>query len=180
MKFISPSQTIQIAIAEVVSSIFGISLDPIKISLEISYPKYDSHYTSAIALALSNRLNLNPLQIASAITQICSQNVDISAQWQIQAVGKGWLNIFLSEQYLAECVLALAKWQIDGIADCEGFWQKRDISINSANELPEAIVQYAYARCCALIRLSHQNHVGAVGAIHELPLQPLHDFGVTT
>ncbi len=164
MKFISPSRTIQKAIAIAIDSQFRILLDPKEVLLKICYPKYNAHYTSAIALTIANRLNLNPLEIADAIAQICSQNPEISSQCQIQAFGKGWLNISLSEKYISESLLNLDNWQIDGIADWEGCWRKRDIS---ANNRPEAIVQYAYARCCALIRLANQNDVVA---IHEWQL----------
>jgi arginyl-tRNA synthetase len=167
MKFISPSRTIQNAIAIAINSQFRILLDPREILLKICYPKYDAHYTSAIALTIANRLNLNPLEIADAIAQTCSQNPEISSQCQIQAFGKGWLNISLSEKYISASLLDLENWQIEGITNCDGFWQKCDISINPANNPPETIVQYAYARCCALIRLAHQNNVVA---IHELPL----------
>jgi arginyl-tRNA synthetase len=167
MKFISSSRTIQTAIAIAINSQFRILLDPREILLKICYPKYDAHYTSAIALTIANRLNLNPLEIADAIAQTCSQNPEISSQCQIQSFGKGWLNISLSEKYISKNLLDLENWQIDGIADCEGFWQKCDIPINPANNPPKTIVQYAYSRCCALIRLAHQNNVVA---IHELPL----------
>lgn len=167
MKFISPSRTIQTAIAIAINSQFRILLDPKEILLKICYPKYDAHYTSAIALTITNRLKLNPLEIANAIAQTCSQNPEISAQCQIQAFGKGWLNISLSEKFILASLLDLENWQIDGIADCEGFWQKCDTPINPANNPPETIVQYAYARCCALMRLAHQNNVVA---IHEFSL----------
>ena len=157
MNFISPSRMIQIAIAEAISSTFAISLSPDEISLNICYPKYDAHYTSAIALAIANRLNLSPIQIASAIAKPCSQNPEISSQWQIQAIDKGWLNVFLSEQYLVESLLSLENLPIEGIKYFEGFWQKQDISIDSANKSLDPIIQYAYARCCALIRLAHYN-----------------------
>jgi arginyl-tRNA synthetase len=99
MKFISPSQTIQIAIALAIDSEFKLLLDPREIALEICYPRYEAHYTSAIALSLANRLQRNPVQIADAIAQTCSQNPEISAQLQIRAFGKGWLNIVFSEKY---------------------------------------------------------------------------------
>jgi arginyl-tRNA synthetase len=167
MKFISPSRTIQTAIAIAINSQFRILLDPREILLKICYPKYDAHYTSAIALTIANRLNLNPLEIAAAIAQTCSQNPEISAQSQIQAFGKGWLNISLSKKYISKSLFDLENWQIEGITSFDGFWQKCDISINPANNPPETIVQYAYARCCALIRLAQRLNVVA---IHELPL----------
>ena len=154
MNFISPSQIIQITIADAINLVFGTLLTPREISLEVGYPKYEAHYTSSIALAIANRLNLTPFQIAEAIVLTCSQNSEITSQWQIQALGKGWLNIFLSDQCIAESLLALEKWQIEGITNYEGFWQKSNISIDFANKSLDPIVQYAYARCCALIRLA--------------------------
>ena len=154
VNFISPSRIIQITIADAINLVFGTLLTPKEISLEVGYPKYEAHYTSSIALAIANRLNLSPFQIAEAIALTCSQNPEITSQWQIQALGKGWLNIILSEQYIAESLLALEQWQIEGITNYEGFWQKSDISIDFTNKLLDPIVQYAYARCCALIRLA--------------------------
>jgi arginyl-tRNA synthetase len=177
MKFISPSRMIQIAIANAISSTFSsafeISLSPNEISLNICYPKYGAHYTSAIALAIANRLNLSPVQIASAIAKTSSQNPEISSQWQIQVLGKGWLNIFLSEKYLVESLFALENLPIAGFANCEGFWQKRDISIDSVNKSTDPIMQYAYARCCALIRLARDNLT-----IHELSNYLPDRFGI--
>ena len=165
MKFISPSRTIQNAIAIAINSEFRILLDPKEIALEICYPKYDAHYTSAIALAISHRLKQNPSQIADAIAQTCLQNPEISSQWQIQAIGKGWLNISLNEKYITESLFSLENWQIEGITNCDGFWQKCEICLIPVSDLTEPNVQYAYARCCALIRLAQQNNVVA---IHEL------------
>jgi arginyl-tRNA synthetase len=165
VKFISPSRTIQIAIAIAINSEFRILLDPREIALEICYPKYDAHYTSAIALAISHRLKQNPSQIADAIAQTCLQNPEISSQWQIQAIGKGWLNISLNEKYITESLFSLENWQIEGITNCDGFWQKCEIGLIPVSDLTKTNVQYAYARCCALMRLAQQNNVVA---IHEL------------
>ena len=144
MKFISPSQTIQIAIANIINSAFDISLDPSEILIDVCYPKYDAHYTSAISLSISNRLGIDALKIAEAIVQTCSQDLEIYSQWQVRALGKGWLNIFLSEQFISENLFALNDWQPNLI----------NISINPSIDSPDPICQYAYARCCALIRLS--------------------------
>ena len=145
MKFISPSQTIQIAIANIINSAFDISLDPSEILVDVCYPKYDAHYTSAISLSISNQLGISALKIAEEIVKACSQNLELSSQWQIRALGKGWLNILLSEQFISENLFALNDWQPDPI----------DISINPSINSPDPICQYAYARCCALIRLAH-------------------------
>ncbi len=145
MKFISPSQTIQIAIANIISLAFDTSLDPSKILIDVCYPKYDAHYTSAISLSISNQLGISALKIAEEIVKACSQNLKISLQWQIRALGKGWLNIFLSEQFMSENLFALNDWQPDPI----------DILISPSIKSSDPICQYAYARCCALIRLAH-------------------------
>jgi len=171
VNFISPSRIIQITIADAINLVFGTLVAPKEISLEVGYPKYEAHYTSTIALAIANRLNLSPLKIAEAIALTCSQNPEITSQWQIQSLGKGWLNICLSEQYIAEILLALEQWQIEGLTNYEGLWKKSDISIDFTDKSLDPIVQYAYARCCALIRLAQQNNLEMhVGAIHELPL----------
>ncbi|GBO55353.1 hypothetical protein APA_3403 [Pseudanabaena sp. lw0831] len=164
MKFTSPSRTLQIAIASAINSEFKLLLDPREIALEICYPKYDAHYTSAIALSLANRLQRSPVQIADAIAQTCSQNPEISTQSQIRAFGKGWLNIFFREQYISEILLFLENLRIEGITNCNGFWQKCEIVLIPIGNSTE---QYVYARCCALMRLAIHEYVGA---IHELPL----------
>ncbi len=144
MKFISPSQIMQMAIAQAIRSKFEISLNPEAININVCYPQYDAHYTSTIALAIANRLGLDAYQIAEAIAQTCSQNPEICLRWQVKAFGKGWLNILLSEKYIAESLLAL------------DVWQPQTYAIDKLRtQSPEAIAQYAYARCCALIRLAH-------------------------
>ena len=92
--FKSPSRIIQTAIAIAISSEFQLVVDPKEISLEICYPKYGVHYSSAIALAISNRLGIEALQIAEKIIENCSQP-EIFAQWQIRSADKGLLNICL-------------------------------------------------------------------------------------
>lgn len=137
MKFISPSRTLQIAIALAIDSEFKLLLDPREIALEICHPKYEAHYTSAIALSLANRIQQNPVQIADAIVQTCSQNPEISAQSQIRAFGKGWLNIVFSEKYIAEILLFLEHLRIEGITNCNGFWQKCEIVLISIGNSTE-------------------------------------------
>ena len=60
----NPTNGIQIAIAIAINLEYELVLDPREIVLEICYPKYGVHYTSAIALAISNRLGIEALQIA--------------------------------------------------------------------------------------------------------------------
>jgi arginyl-tRNA synthetase len=154
---------IQTAIAKAIYTGFGVRLNCHEIALSNSYPKYAAHFTSPVAIALAHRLGQDALTIAEAIAKICNQiwlqiddeNSEISSQWQIQAVGKGWLNITFTELYLAEILLLLEKWQIVEINNVEGIWQKQNF--HSDSDLTEA--NYAYARCCALIRLAYREHL---------------------
>lgn len=159
MKFISPSLNIQTEISNSISSAFKTSFAPSGIPINICYPKYDAHYTSPIALAISNQLGINALQIAEAIAKECSQNPKIASQWQIKVFGKGWLNIFLSEQYMLSNVKILEHLQINGIDYFQGFWGKNHIAMDSSTTSAEPIQQYAYARCCALIRLAYKENL---------------------
>ncbi len=154
VKFTSPSQAIQMAIADAIKAIFQIAIAPRGISITACYPKYAAHYTSAIALAISQRLSAKAINIAEAIAQACSQNPEISSQWQLQAFGKGWLNIVLSDQYILTNLLALESWQPYGMNYDQGFWHKGNITNHT--QASEPVLQYAYARCCALIRLAYR------------------------
>lgn len=146
-----------------INSVFGLQIQVEQIPLEVAYPKYKAHYTSTIALALAHRLQLSPLEIADAIAKSCSPNPEITAQWQIQVIGKGWLNICLSDAYISECLRGVLRSQIEGIEYRNTMWQRSeisDISKNVSQQTPELMVQYAYARCCALIRLAErEQHV---------------------
>ncbi|PZO43846.1 MAG: hypothetical protein DCF19_04245 [Pseudanabaena frigida] len=166
MKLISPSRIIQIAIALAINENFKLLLDPREIALEICYPKYGVHYTSAIALAISHRVGIEAIQIAEkiakkvteAIAENCSQNPQIFAEWKIKSCDKGLLNIYLSERYLGDSLHTLMSWQLDNesfeiSSDRRPLWQKRNISISTSQPSLEPMQQYAHARCCALIRL---------------------------
>jgi len=158
VKFTSPSQSLQIAIADAIKTIFQIVIAPREIPITACYPKYAAHYTSAIALAISHRLSIGAINIAEAIAQTCSQNPEISSQWQLQAFGKGWLNIVLSDQYIFTNLLDLESWQPNGINYDQGFWQHNRISHHPMLS-PAPVLQYAYARCCALMRLAYRENL---------------------
>jgi arginyl-tRNA synthetase len=170
MKFISPSRTIQMAIATAINAEYNLVLDPREIALEICYPKYGVHYTLAIALAIAHRVGIEASQIAEkiaekvtvAIAENRSQHSQIFAEWQIKAWDKGSLNIYLSERYLGDSLHTLMSWRLDEeVFEISGehrpLWQKREIYRNSAQQSPEPMQQYAHARCCALIRLMEKN-----------------------
>ena len=138
----SPLGALRSAIAEAINDNFlPVSREIFnKISLEMCHPKYEAHFTSAIALTLAGSLKLDALQIAEAIALTCSQRTEVSSQWQIQALGKGWLNIFLQHEYLAKALRDLSLLPIS--------------EVNAGAERPEPRLQYVYARCCALLRLA--------------------------
>ncbi len=166
MKFISPSRTIQIAIAVAINANFKLLLNPREIALEICYPKYGVHYTTAIALAIAHRVGIEAIQIAEKIVEKVTEeiaenssgNPQIFAEWKINSSDKGLLNIYLSERYLGDSLHTLMNWQLDKesfeiSSDRHPLWQKRNISINPSQQDPEPMQQYVHARCCALIRL---------------------------
>lgn len=157
--YVSPSQNMQSAIAAAINSRFQMVIEPQQIAINICYPKYATHYTSAIALAISKQLSLEPLQIAEAIAQSISQNPEIASQYQLATHGKGWLNISLREECILSNLRALEDWQLDGIAFCEGFWQKRNPIKIQDIKVSEAMQQYVYARCCALFRLAYKENL---------------------
>lgn len=172
----NPTNGIQIAIATAINAEFQLVLDPREIALEICYPKYGGHYSSAIALAISSRLGIEALQIAEKIIKNCSQP-EIFAQWQIRSSDKGLLNICLSDKYLSDSLDTLIIWRLDEEAfeissEHPPLWQKRKISINPAYQTPNPMQQYAYARCCALIRLMEKNSLLAETISKIEPIEP--------
>ncbi|NUN63654.1 hypothetical protein HCU40_02580 [Pseudanabaena biceps] len=152
------------SLAAAIRSLFEISLDADDISLELCYPKYDAHYTSAIALAIKHRIangeSFQPNQIAEAIANWIAQNQEIVTHYQVQAIGKGWLNILLNDEYLGLSFQALETLRIQDLVNVDGCWQrvKTMAEVKNTNSSSELIGQYVYARCCSLIRLAQREH----------------------
>ena len=172
----NPTNGIQIAIAKAINLEYELVLDPREIVLEICYPKYGVHYTSAIALAIAHRLGIEALQIAEKIIENCSQP-EIFAQWQIKSSVKGLLNIHLSDKYLIESLDTLMSCQLDEevfeiSSEHHPLWQRREIYRNAAQQSPEPMQQYAHARCCALIRLMKENSLLTETISKIEPIEP--------
>ncbi|PZU94912.1 MAG: hypothetical protein DCE90_13915 [Pseudanabaena sp.] len=152
----NPLGAIRTAIAEAINNNFSCLPKEIinKISFEIGYPKYRAHFTTTIALTLAGYLKLDALQIAKAIaTSVEKALFDNAAsppitQWQIQAVGKGWLNISLQDEYLANALFDLSH---QSTFESTASPQPQKLA---DTESPELRLQYVYARCCALLRLA--------------------------
>ncbi|MDX2256904.1 MAG: DALR anticodon-binding domain-containing protein [Pseudanabaenaceae cyanobacterium bins.39] len=172
---LTPAQYLQMAIASAIKQLFDLPYAPHNIEIKIAESRYNCHYTSAIAIAIapllrnlsaSNLTTFSPPQIAILIADVCQQQ---SAQFIIYAPsqGKGWLNIELQPQYLASTLLEMDRWQIPNLVNHDGFWLRDQPECNANSpshsgfsSQPNAQIQYAYARCCGLLRLAY-NHVGS-------------------
>ncbi|MEE3719373.1 DALR anticodon-binding domain-containing protein [Tumidithrix elongata RA019] len=120
-----------------------VRLKPSQLQVKAGYPKYSSdetcHYTTSVSLSLGNLCQLDPLIIANRLRKRLEAIAD--SQFTTQVSEKGWLNFELSDRFLIDCLAALYDWQPD--------------SINRNYEAPWE-VQYAYTRCCALLRLAER------------------------
>ncbi len=143
MRFTTPLQQIQIAIATATTQLFKIALVPNQIVVDIAYPKYAADYTCVIALRLTNSLpSLTPFAIAEAIAQHCSQDQDFANKFAISAIGKGWLNISMTPSYRLKTLVSL------------DYWNPEQQNISDSVDLDDST--YVYARCHALLRLADQ------------------------
>ncbi|CAN1210972.1 hypothetical protein TUMEXPCC7403_12285 [Tumidithrix helvetica PCC 7403] len=119
-------------------------LKPAQLLVKAGYPKYSSdatcHYTTSVSLSLGNLCQLDPLIIANRLNGRLDAIAD--SQFTAKVSEKGWLNFELSDRFLIDCLAALYDWQPDS-------------HINTNYEAPWE-VQYAYTRCCALLRLAER------------------------
>lgn len=156
MSINSPLQVFRLQISQAIQELWAIALTseqitsnqitPDQIRIDIAESHYAAHFSSSIAIAIAPQLHLEPLVIAERITEAC-QNP------QMQAVGKGWLNLTLQEDFILENLHQLLIWQPDYLTQQRNLWRRNDLGTNSGLA-PVIEHEYAYARCCALIRLA--------------------------
>ncbi len=140
-----------------IREIWAITLPPAQIRITIAEPHYAAHFSSAIAIAIAPQLRLDPVIIAEQVVQFCQNQTDAEARgWQMRAVGKGWLNLILEEVFILEALQQLALWQPEHLIKQGNFWRRNDLG---ANSILQPVTEYAYARCCALIRLAQKENL---------------------
>ena len=148
MSISPPLQIFRLQIATAIQDLWAIAIAPDQVRIDMGERHYAAHFSSAIAIAIAPQLHLEPLSIAEQITQ-ASQNR------QIQAVGKGWLNLTLEEGFILEALQELELWHPDYMVKQGDFWSRqRGVCGFQAIEY-----EYAYARCCALLRLAQREKI---------------------
>jgi arginyl-tRNA synthetase len=114
-----------------------------------------SHYTCAIAFSLAHQLGRSPLSVAQMLVEPVSELV--GDRFRVMVAGDGWLNFDLWDWFMAESLSALSQ-------ELEA---RRDRTNRTAVLTSGAInnfsgyshIQYAYARCSALLRLAQQQEL---------------------
>jgi arginyl-tRNA synthetase len=122
---------------------------PVRIKVKSCFteiPNHYSHYTCAIAFSLSHQLGRSPLEIARMLVEPVRELVGDC--FRVVVEGDGWLNFDLCDWFIAESLSSLSQ-----------VLETRRDSISIINFPGYTHVQYAYARCCALLRLSQQQQI---------------------
>lgn len=149
---ISLTRLFQVQLAEAMCVVLGVNHDYAEIPVKPYFTKqagpYQSntyHYTSPIALSLAHQLGRSSLEIARDINRVMEE---LSGdRFSVSVGGEGWLNLQLSDRLIAESLSALSQaLNLDEITPP-----------NRPQNFPGyTYVQYAHARCCALLRLAQQ------------------------
>lgn len=120
-------------------------------------------YVCAIALELSQALNLSALEIANTLAQLVCRQFESTGtthkpDFIIQVVPPGWLHFELTELYqaawLQNLLLSPPILQMPQT-------QNPQLSKSDASGL--FAVQYAHARCCSLVQLAHREGLITLG-----------------
>jgi arginyl-tRNA synthetase len=153
----------QVQLAEAIHIALGVNYNYAEIPIKPHFTKQSEtyqtntyHYTSPIALSLADQLGRSPLEIARVIERVM---VELSSdRFSVAVGGEGWLNFRLSDRLIADNLRALYQ-AID----------RNEIVIpipNLAQNFPGyTYVQYAYARCCALLCLAREREL--IGDLHN-------------
>ncbi len=151
----------QTQIGHALSRIFEISgfnpvLDPAGITVKPCYAQYqnhhDSHYTCPIAFSLAHQLGRSPLAVAQILAESIGELV--GDRFQVAVAGDGWLNFGLCDRFMAESLSTLSQLLESRSVSCTV-----SRSRSTSNFPGFSYVQYAYARCCALLRLARQQEL---------------------
>jgi arginyl-tRNA synthetase len=130
-----------------------------------TYQNNTYHYTSPIALSLAHQLGRSPLEVARDMNRVMD---GLGGGCFAVAVGsEGWLNFRLSDRLIADSLLALSQ----------------DLQSGEITALPSrpqnfpgyTYVQYAHARCSALLRLAQSQ--GLIGNPRDFSWQLLAPTG---
>jgi arginyl-tRNA synthetase len=134
-----------------------------------------SHYSCAIAFSLSHQLGRSPLVVAQMLAKPIRELV--SDRFQVEVVGDGWLNFDLLDSFMAESLSNLCQILGRQSLSLPGAVNRANITSPGAttNFSGYSYVQYAYARCCALLRLAQQQEL--VGDLQSFNWQLLHPKG---
>ncbi len=126
-------------------------------------------YACNVAFAIAEHLpSSSPASIAQALAAVLSPHVDGT----VTATPAGWLNLRLSDRAIATEILALATWlaaQDRSMLATSGI---EAILLETAPFGGYTYVQYAYARCCSVLRLrsaAWSRGAGFDGSVLTLP-----------
>ncbi|WP_162139238.1 DALR anticodon-binding domain-containing protein [Pseudanabaena sp. PCC 6802] len=168
---ISLTRLLQIQLAEAIQIALGIDriyaeipVKPYVTKQSESYQSNTYHYTSPIALSLAHQVGRSSLEIARDIDRGMEK---LSCDRFSTAVeGEGWLNFRLSDRLIAESLYALS----------QTLKENEIATPDQPQNFPGyTYVQYAYARCCALLRLARQLEL--MGDWHDFSWQLLDPTG---
>jgi arginyl-tRNA synthetase len=116
----------------------------LSIPLKFCHPRYECDYTSALPYELSSYLEKPPHEIA----QILYSHIPSHPELAIAITAEGMFNFTLAPTYIQECLEALLIKDLD-----LGFMP------TPYNFPLYTHTQYAYARCCAILRLAEERSI---------------------
>ena len=115
-------------------------------------------YRCAIVFPLANYWHIPPLNLAQILREFLLTKHVISKTsttlvFKVQIVSPGWIDFYLSDNALAVWLEEVVSWVS---LEQRGRGAERRRSREAEEQEDLFGVQYAYARCCSLLRLGHQ------------------------